>query len=186
MNIVDALVAHHGVLRRLYQSSMDDPTVFDEFVRHLTVHHTMEEKYFYDLLKRKAQSRHDALEAVNEHHYIELIIQDSVRFPREHELFAIKVEGLGEYTSHHLDEEEAEIFPAARELFSEQELELLGPLFLAAKENLLSAEIPPLPDALASDGTAPAADTVDGSEMQSGSGIKSRGPEDLGIGSLKQ
>ena len=68
----------------------------------------MEEKYFYDILKAIPEAEHDALEAVNEHHIIELIIKDTEGFPREHEHFPIKIEGLGEYTTHHLDEEESE------------------------------------------------------------------------------
>ena len=45
MDIITALVDHHGVLRQLYQKSENDPAVFEEFTRHLVVHHTMEEKY---------------------------------------------------------------------------------------------------------------------------------------------
>ena len=77
----------------------------------------MEEKYFYDLLGSFAEAEHDSLEAVNEHHIIELIIKDAQGFPRDHQNFPIKIEGLGEYTSHHLDEEEADIFPMAQKLF---------------------------------------------------------------------
>jgi hypothetical protein len=62
----------------------------------------MEEKYFYDILEGEAQAHKKALEAVNEHHIIEMIIKDLQRFPRDHENFAIKVESLGEYTTHHL------------------------------------------------------------------------------------
>ena len=76
MNIVDELTEHHGVLRQLFERSKTDPNVFGEFIQNLTVHHTMEEKYFYDILETDPQGRHDALEAVNEHHIIELIIKD--------------------------------------------------------------------------------------------------------------
>jgi hypothetical protein len=148
MNVIDALVAHHGVLRQLYQQAESNPDVFDEFTRHLVIHHTMEEKYFYDLLEEFEEANHDALEAVNEHHIIELIIKDSEGFPRDHEHFPIKIEGLGEYTTHHLDEEEAEIFPMALQLFTPEDLNALGQLFLEAKENLLGVTIPDIPKAI--------------------------------------
>jgi hypothetical protein len=148
MNVVDALVAHHNTLRQLYQQSEADPEVFEEFVRHLVVHHTMEEKYFYDLLEGFDQGRHDALEAVNEHHIIELIVKDAEGFPRDHGHFPIKIEGLGEYTSHHLDEEEADIFPLALELFDEKDLNTLGKLFEEAKAIMLGAIPPELPASL--------------------------------------
>ena len=81
MNILDALTAHHGVLRQLYEESKTDLGRFDEFLRHLIVHHTMEERYFYDLLEGFEQARRDSLEAVNEHHIIEMIIKDSEHIP---------------------------------------------------------------------------------------------------------
>lgn len=170
MNIITALVDHHGVLRQLYQQSETDPTAFEEFARHLVVHHTMEEKYFYDLLEKVAEARHDALEAVNEHHIIELIMKDADGFPRDHENFPVKVEGLGEYTNHHLDEEEMEIFPAARQVFSDEDLNTLGDLFVEAKEKLLGVALPEVPGGIAASPGKPAKSTARG----------------LGIGSLKK
>ena len=145
MDVIDALVSHHAILRQLYQQSETNPDVFDEFLRSLVVHHTMEEKYFYDLLEGFPPAHRDALEAVNEHHIIEMISKDAERFPREHERFSIKVEGLGEYTTHHLDEEEALIFPMALQLFAAEDLNTLGRLFQEAKDKLLGAVPPALP-----------------------------------------
>ena len=170
MNIINALVEHHKVLRQLYEQSESDPAVFEEFVRHLIIHHTMEEKYFYDLLEQINEARHDALEAVNEHHIIELIIKDSEDFPRDHERFPIKVEGLGEYTNHHLDEEESEIFPMAHRLFADEDLITLGKLFLEAKDKLLGVDLPEIPTNI---------DTT-------GSKAKKSAAVGLGIGSLKR
>jgi hemerythrin-like domain-containing protein len=142
MDIVDVLTAHHDVLRRLCMEAKQDHTRFAELQRHLTIHHTMEERYFYDLMANKKGGRHDALEAVNEHHIIELIMHDVDGFPRKHEIFPVKVESLCEYTSHHLDEEEAEIFPLARTLFQLSDLQGLGAKFDQAKEMLLGIKLP--------------------------------------------
>ncbi len=169
MNIVDALVNHHNVLRSLYQQSETDPAVFETYIRHLVVHHTMEEKYFYDFLEKVGSARHEALEAVNEHHIIELIIKDAEGFPQDHENFPIKIEGLGEYTNHHLGEEEEEIFPLARQLFSDTDMITLGKLFEQSKENMLNVELPEPPKHIDTSGTAAAKSTAAG----------------LGIGSLK-
>ncbi|MCU0574325.1 MAG: hemerythrin domain-containing protein [Syntrophobacteraceae bacterium] len=148
MDVVDALVSHHGVLRQLYLQSETNPEIFEELMRQLVVHHTMEERYFYELLEGFPQARRDALEAVNEHHIIELIIKDAERFPRDHERFSVKVESLGEYTTHHLDEEEAQIFPLARQLFTLEDLNTLGRLFTEAKDKLLGVVLPDLPASL--------------------------------------
>ena len=145
MSITNELVAHHTTLRQLYAQSENDPRAFEEFIRHLIVHHTMEEKYFYDILKTIPEAEHDSLEAVNEHHIIELIIKDAEGFPSDHEHFAIKIEGLGEYTTHHLDEEEMEIFPLSQQVMSTEDLDALGKLFVEAKNKLLGLKLPEVP-----------------------------------------
>ena len=194
MNITEALTAHHTTLRQLYLQSKTDPRVFEEFMRHLIVHHTMEEKYFYDLLQEKAEARHDALEAVNEHHIIELIIKDAETFPEDHERFPIKVEGLGEYTTHHLDEEEMDVFPAAQPLFTQEELASLGKLFLEAKDKLLGVVLPEVPKGLVKSGTGrarkplgagPEAESAEAGSAEEGAGATSMAGIGLGIGSLK-
>jgi hypothetical protein len=177
MNIIDVLVAHHGELRELYRQSEKNSDVFDEFVRHLIVHHTMEEKYFYDLLQQIAEAEHDALEAVNEHHIIELIIKDAEGFPRDHGHFPIKIEGLGEYTTHHLDEEEMEIFPMAQQLLANEDLDALGRLFADAKGKLLGVNLPEVPGSVAS--------RVSG-RSSGGAGGKQSAARGLGIGGLKK
>jgi hemerythrin superfamily protein len=187
MDITAVLTEHHTVLRQLYEQSMSQQEVFDEFMRQLTVHHTMEEKYFYDILELESQARHDALEAVNEHHIIELIIKDAQRFPRDHERFSVKVESLGEYTAHHLEEEETEIFPMAQQLLPEQELDVLGDLFKEAKDKLLGVTLPDLPGNIAARiGEQPSSAAKAGTKPDpANSEVNEIGAHDLGIGSLK-
>ena len=180
MSIIDNLVSHHGVLRQLFNKSMNDPQAFGEFTRHLVVHHTLEEKYFYDILQTYPEAEHDALEAVNEHHILELIIQDSEGFPREHEHFSIKIEGLGEYTTHHLDEEEADIFPMSQQVISADDLETLGKLFVEAKESALGVKAPEVPDPIANR----AAKTTKRPQART-AGARTSAAMGLGIGSLK-
>jgi hypothetical protein len=180
MSITNELVAHHTTLRQLYAQSENDPKVFEEFTRHLIVHHTMEEKYFYDILKAIPEAEHDSLEAVNEHHIIELIIKDAEGFPPEHEHFSIKIEGLGEYTTHHLDEEEMEIFPMSQQVMSTEDLDTLGKLFVEAKNKLLGIKLPDVPGAIAASTTKTAA------RPQPAAGrYGSTTARGLGIGSLK-
>jgi len=180
MSITNELVAHHATLRQLYAQSESDPQAFDEFTRHLIVHHTMEEKYFYDILKTISEAEHDALEAVNEHHIIEMIIKDAEGFPREHEHFPIKIEGLGEYTTHHLDEEEMEIFPMSQQVMSAEDLDMLGRLFVEAKNKLLGINLPAVPGTIATQ----AAKASERPQPAVG-GPRPTTAQGLGIGSLK-
>jgi len=188
MSIVDALTSHHGVLRQLFEQSKSDPGLFDEFIHNLVVHHTMEEKYFYDILELQPQARGDALEAVNEHHIIELIIKDAERFPRDHERFPVKIESLGEYTTHHLDEEEMKIFPMAAQLLPETNLTTLGALFEEAKGKLLGIKLPDVPAGIAAKSRGKV--SLVGKKAATASASTAKGgtamPPDLGIGSLKK
>jgi hemerythrin superfamily protein len=187
MNITQALVEHHGVLRQLFEQSKTNIAVAEDFIRHLIVHHTMEERYFYDILEGEPQAHEKALEAVNEHHIIELIIKDLERFPRDHERFAIKVESLGEYTTHHLDEEEAIIFPMAEGVLPQDSQATLGTLFGQAKTMLLGIKLPPVPGKAG----AKAAKPIVGAKKKEAQ-IKPAVaeaktlPPDLGIGSLRK
>ncbi|WP_136797094.1 hemerythrin domain-containing protein [Desulfosediminicola ganghwensis] len=181
MNIVEALTDHHDTLRSLYGQAENDPALFETFVHHLIVHHTMEEKYFYDLLKQFEEAEHDSLEAVNEHHIIELIIKDAQGFPRDHSGFPVKIEGLGEYTVHHLEEEELEIFPLASRLFSLEEMTTLGALFEEAKEQLLGVSLPEIPKALAGKFAEP---QVAGVRTAGGGSLMTATARGLGIGKL--
>jgi hypothetical protein len=81
------------------------------------------------------------------------------------------VEGLGEYTTHHLDEEEAEIFPMARARFSPEDLMTLGKLFLEAKRELLAVELPEVPAQI--------------DQRAKGAKLVQASSQGLGIGSLK-
>ncbi len=180
MSIVNELTAHHATLRQLYARAERDPSVFEEFSRHLVVHHTMEEKYFYDILETIPEAEHDALEAVNEHHIIELIIKDAEGFPREHDHFPIKIEGLGEYTTHHLDEEEMEIFPMSQQVISAEDQDTLGKLFVEAKNKLLGIKLPELPSAMAAALAKPAPVSKPAPKS-----IAKNTAQGLGIGGLK-
>ena len=183
MNVVEALTNHHTTLRQLYQRAETNPAAFDEFIHHLVFHHTMEEKYFYDLLQGFDQAEHDALEAVNEHHIIEMIIKDAEGFPRDHVHFPIKIEGLGEYTVHHLDEEEQDIFPLAQQLFTPEDLVTLGKLFEEAKDKLLNVSLPELPKALAAKFTEQAKEESGQKTAKSATGPSSTAIG-LGIGKI--
>ncbi|RJQ58116.1 MAG: hemerythrin domain-containing protein [Desulfobacteraceae bacterium] len=182
MDIIKALIDHHAVLRQLYSQSEGDPGVFDEFVRHLVVHHTMEEKYFYDLLEQIPEARHDSLEAVNEHHIIELILKDSEDFPRDHERFPIKIEGVGEYTNHHLDEEETGVFLLAQKVFSAEDLNAMGALFTEAKDMLLGIALPEPPKAMAGKGSEKSKKGGGSAEPPAAKSTS----QGLGIGSLRE
>lgn len=136
--ITDALTRHHDVIRDLFEKTADDSSNFEKLRNHLTVHHKNEEKYLYDLLEKKDKTRHGALEAVEEHHVIEMLLQELSDFPKDHERWAVKLEVLEEYTRHHLEEEEEDVFPKVSDVLDEEKRRELGAKFDEVKDKQLS------------------------------------------------
>jgi len=138
MNIFEALTKHHDTLRDLFGQAASDSSKFPELKKHLQVHHKNEEKILYEVMKNKEQTRKDALEAIEEHHVIELLLVDLENFPTSDERWVIKLEVLEEYTNHHLKEEEDEIFPEGQKVIEAAASEEMGKRFEAIKAKQLA------------------------------------------------
>lgn len=82
----------------------------------LMIHARLEEELFYPAL-RKAMPDKDLLdEAEVEHASAKMLIQELQSMHPGDNLYEAKFTVLGEYVSHHIDEEEKEMFPKARKL----------------------------------------------------------------------
>ena len=66
------------------------------------------------------------LEGYEEHHVVDLIMDEIAGEPVTDETWAAKVKVMKENVEHHVEEEEDKMFPQARKLFAEEELEKLG------------------------------------------------------------
>lgn len=138
MDIFAALTRHHETMRELFAKAVENRDFFEELKNHLRVHHRNEEKILYDVLQTREKTRKDAIEAVEEHHIIEIMLVELENFPREHERWAIKLEVLEEYTEHHFEEEEKEIFPQGAEVLKESESRQMAERFEMVKEKQLA------------------------------------------------
>jgi hemerythrin superfamily protein len=107
----------------------------DKIVQELTIHTQIEEEIFYPAVKSDVDDAEDeVLEAVEEHHVAEALIEEIKGLTSEDENFDAKVAVLIESVRHHKDEEENEMFPKVREAFSAEELETLGAQLEEAKQ----------------------------------------------------
>lgn len=114
--------------------------VAQEICEALTLHATLEEEIFYPALRETTVDAIDELdEAEVEHACVkELVAQIKAMEPDE-ELYDAKVKVLGEYVDHHVNEEEAEMFPKARK--SDMDMDGLGLQIKERKEELQTAEV---------------------------------------------
>ena len=104
----------------------------------LKVHTTIEEEIFYPAFREASRKKDDKklyYEAVEEHHVVDLVLPEMNEGQDAEELKA-KAKVLKDLVEHHAEEEETEMFPRARKLFSREELRSLGEQLLERKEEL--------------------------------------------------
>jgi len=90
----------------------------------------------YPALMENSSCRQDALEAIEEHHAAELILNEMAAMPIHDEHWAAKLVVLTELVQHHVEEEESTIFDDAREFLSEDQLDSITEQFQQHKKQL--------------------------------------------------
>ncbi len=137
MNIFEAIEDHHDTLRNLFEKSITDPSQFESLNKNLRVHHENEEKILLDTLAEQKDLREEALESIEEHRVIERMLIDLKDFPRENERWTVKLKILQEFTEHHLEEEEEDLFKGGRKLLSGDQADRMGNTFQERKQQQL-------------------------------------------------
>ena len=112
--------------------------LFETFRTEMQAHEAIEEEIFYPALKQHAETKDITLEGYEEHHVVDLVMDELEGVPVEDETWVAKFTVMKENIEHHIEEEEGEMFPKAREVIGD-ELEALGERMTARKEELLSA-----------------------------------------------
>lgn len=107
----------------------------------LEVHTAIEEEIFYPAFKHAAKRKNDTAlyyEAREEHHVLSDVVVPELEEARiDGPEFAGKAHLLNELVRHHVEEEENELFPRARELLSSDELQDLGARMEQRKTELI-------------------------------------------------
>jgi hypothetical protein len=113
-------------------------TLFTSLKSKLLSHAKAEEKTFYVELQ-KAGEKKDAQHAKQEHKDIEEAFAELDACAFDDEEFVDKVEALADCVKHHVEEEESEIFDAARESLDEEVLQRLADDFQNAQQKEMAA-----------------------------------------------
>jgi hemerythrin-like domain-containing protein len=92
----------------------------------LSVHETIEEAIFYPELKGHPNAKDIVLEGFEEHHVVDLLMSELEAMDVDDENWGAKAIVMKENIEHHIEEEEGEMFKAARQVFDRDELEDLG------------------------------------------------------------
>jgi hemerythrin superfamily protein len=141
MNAVKMLKQQHREVEKLFErlesarSAEPRRKIFEEIADALAVHAAIEERHFYPGVRTR-QTEEILLESVEEHLEIKRVIADLLQMDPVDESFAAKVKVLQEDVEHHVEEEEASLFPNVERLTEQEELEAIGDAMEETAEEL--------------------------------------------------
>jgi hemerythrin-like domain-containing protein len=131
---LEMLLADHDRFRSLLEQGAETTVRARETRRELlatltaelNLHELKEEKVLYPALQSHPETRSLVLEGIEEHHVADIVATELRDVAPGDEAWGAKFEVLKENIEHHLEEEESEMFRAARGILSRDELQALG------------------------------------------------------------
>jgi hemerythrin superfamily protein len=113
--------------------------VFRGFVDAVVAHAAAEEHALYEELRQDERCRAEVLEGYEEHHLVDLILQEMRALRVVEERWDAKFEVLRELLEHHLREEEDHLFPEVQDRYGRERRLALGARFRLFKEGRQAA-----------------------------------------------
>ena len=131
MNAIELLKQDHDKVDRLFQKvkatkDEDHQELFEQIKQELDVHTHIEETIFYPKIKEEKELEDIVLEGIEEHHQVKMFLRELSGLADDSEKFEPKLKVLMEDVTHHVQEEEGEMFPKIEKMFDESTLEDLG------------------------------------------------------------
>ena len=133
MNAIELLKEDHDKVDKLFQKvkaneDADHRDTFEKIKAELEVHTHIEETIFYPKVKEDGDEelKKIVLEGVEEHHQAKMFLRELSNLVEDSEKFQPKLKVLMEDVSHHVMEEEGEMFPMIEKQFDESTLQTLG------------------------------------------------------------
>lgn len=137
---IEMLQEDHRRVEQLFEQYADgqDPVIAEQICMELTVHTTLEEQDVYPILKNDVPGGQELEQEAEEEHaevkeLIQQVMQKGFDDPSVPELMLQIEEGV----THHVEEEESEVFPKMREALDEQTLQQLGEQATRTKQQLM-------------------------------------------------
>jgi len=112
--------------------------LIDGVCRDLTVHTTLEEEIFYPAVREAIGDEDLMNEAAVEHETARMLVEQLENMGPDDPNYFATFTVLGEYVRHHIQEEQGEMFPAARK--ARLDLAALGERMQARRDELIAQE----------------------------------------------
>ena len=140
MNALELMKSDHDKLKTLFDEALANqdpgarPKLLQQIRAELIAHERMEEDVFYPALRAGGEKAKEiVLEGYEEHHVIDVILDELLEVPEEAEHWEAKLKVLKENLEHHIEEEEGEMFTRARQALGADRLAELGARMAEAK-----------------------------------------------------
>ena len=146
MDAFEMLEEDHVKVKKLL-GELDDTTergvktreeLFARIKQEMLVHETLEEELLYPALKEHDKTKEVSLEGYEEHHVVNEIMAELEETPVDDEKWAAKFAVMKENVEHHIEEEEEEMFPKARQVLDKEQIEALGERMQQRRKELSS------------------------------------------------
>ncbi len=141
MKAIDLLMSQHREVEDLFskiekaKSAGKKTELFEKLADDLAIHAAIEEHHFYPAVKDDG-TEDILLESLEEHLGVKRLLADLLDVSASDETFDAKIKVLKEQIEHHVEEEEGELFPRAKQLLNEDEMEALGQAMSAEQAEL--------------------------------------------------
>jgi hemerythrin superfamily protein len=141
MNAIELLKDDHDKVDRLFQKvkateeGEEHRELFKKIKAELEAHTHIEEKIFYPRLKEEEELEDITLEGIEEHHQAKMFLRELSNLTEDSEKFEPKLKVLMEDITHHVQEEEGDMFLKVQKVIGEEELQELGKLMAEEKKN---------------------------------------------------
>ena len=99
---------------------------FDEFSELLRLHEELEQAYFYPQLRQDEAARDIALESYEEHHLMDVLVDELAGLRPDDEQWMPKIRVLNELADHHMEQEEHTLFPRVRAIWDDDKRRHVG------------------------------------------------------------
>ena len=145
MTAIELLDSQHREVERMFKEieNAEDPedkeALFEDLADRLAIHTRIEEELFYPAVQER-KTEEMVLEAFVEHTSIKRLLADLMESDPAEPAFDAQIKVLKEQVEHHVQEEEDQLFPAARRLMSNDELAAIAQEMMAVQADLEDAE----------------------------------------------
>lgn len=134
MTIIELLKEDHKVVKDILNEIEETSPkavktkigLFTTLKNELDLHEQIEETIFYPVLKEYSETKDLVLEAYEEHHVVDLILEELQELEPKEESWMPKLSVLKENLEHHIKEEEEELFPKAEKILDNETLIQMG------------------------------------------------------------